>query len=65
MTEDPVSSQGMEAIKDTTIPSTGEVAHHLGRIHQLIHYNSAQNPTEFNLDVETLTPSSVEYHNVP
>ena len=65
MTEEPVSVQVIKAISNTPIPSTGEVSHHLRRIHQVSHYNSSQNPTEINLDVETLASPSVEEHEFP
>ena len=65
MTEEPESAQGIEAIPDTTIPSTEEVSHHLGRSHQVSHFISAQNPTEINLDIATLASTSGEEHNVP
>ena len=40
MTEEHASAHGIEARSDTPSPSTGEVSHHLGRRHQVIHSNS-------------------------
>ena len=65
MTEELVSVQGKEASSYTPSLSTGEGSHHLGQIHQVRHYNSAQNPTEFNLDAATLAFPSGEEQNVP
>ena len=53
--EELTPSQVIETISDTPIPSTQEGAHHLGRIHQVSHYNRTQNPTEVNLDAATLS----------
>ena len=60
ITEEPASAQSIEDSSDTPSPSTGEVAHHLGRIHQVSHSNSAQNSTEVNLDAATLDSYSGE-----
>ena len=65
MTEEPDSAQGMEAISDTTSPSTGEGVHHLEWSYQVIHSNSAQNTPEVNLDAATLASPGGEDHNVP
>ena len=65
MTEEPASAQGIEARSDTPSPSTEEGAHHLGRSHQVSHSNSAQNPTEVNLDAVTLDSPSGEEYDVP
>ena len=65
MPEEPGSDQGIEARSDTPSPSTGEGAHHLGRSHQVNHSNSAQNPTDLNLDTATLDSPSGEGHVVP
>ena len=65
MTEDTTTMQDIEVIPDTPIPSTVEGAYHLGRIHQVSHSNSAQNPTEVDLDAATLASPSGEEHNVP
>ena len=54
ITEEPSSVQGIEVKSDNPIPSTVEEDNHLGRSHQVRHYNSVQNPTEVNLDKRTL-----------
>ena len=64
MTEDPESTQGIEAISYTPSPSTGYGDHQLGWSHQVIHSNSAQNNTEVNLDKSTLDSTSGEKHDV-
>ena len=53
------------AISDTKIPSNGEKSLQLGNSHHLIHSNSVQNPTEINLDEETMDSPSGEYYKVP
>ena len=44
-TEENAPAQGIEDSSDNPSPSNGEVYHHLGRIHQVNHSNSAQNLT--------------------
>ena len=58
MTEEPASAQGIYTISYNPSPSTGEGGHHLGKSYQVIQPNSAQNPTEVNLDAATLSPPS-------
>ena len=65
MTEEPASAQRTESSADTPIPSTVEGAHHLGQSHQVSHSNSAQTPTEANLDAETLSSPNGEEHDIP
>ena len=65
MIEDPSSEQVIEYSSDTPSSSTGEVAHHLGRSHQVSHSNSAQNTTEVNLYTPTLAYPRGNEHNVP
>ena len=40
ITEEPEPVQVIEAISDTPIPTTVEVSHHIGNIHQVIYSNS-------------------------
>ena len=65
MTGEPDPAQGIEAISGTPITSNVEGYHHLGKIYQVIHYNSDQNTIEVNLDAETLASPIVEEHNLP
>ena len=65
MTKEPAPAQGIYTRPDTLRPSNGEGSHHLEQSHHMSHSNSAQNPTEVNLDSSTLDLPSGEDHNVP
>ena len=58
ITEEPAQIQVIDVRLDTPRPSTGEGAQHLGNMHQVVHCNSAQNPTKVNLDESTLSSTS-------
>ena len=65
MTEDHASAQVIEVISYTPSTSTGERAHHLGKIQQMSHLNSAQNTTGVHLDAEMLASPSGGDQDVP
>ena len=64
ITEHPTSEQVINTSSDTPIPSTGEVSHNLGRIHQVKHFNSGKKPSNINLDEETMASPGGEQHDV-
>ena len=65
MTEEPASLQGSSAISETPSPFYGEGTLQLGHSQQVIHFKSAQSPTEVNLDAATMDSPSVEDHEMP
>ena len=65
MTEEPESSQGTHYRPETPIPYNVEGTLQIGKSHHVIHFNSVQDPTEVNIDSETLYSPSGEEHDVP
>ena len=64
MTEEPAPMWVTESRSNTQIPSTVEVDLKLEQIHQVIHSNSAQNPTDINLYASMLASQSIEEHDL-
>ena len=59
------STRVTEARSDTPSLYNGEGDLQLGQIHQVIHSNSLQNPTDINPDAEMLASPSGEDNGVP